>query len=210
MKFTTIICYPTGTGLDHCVRNKEFNTDDLKEFYAYNDSFHKADGTFRSFKLQGRITLKNGERWTIGTNDATQLKKELKPFAAEISKEQVIKTKKGKEHKAVNWTYRFSITQKVRIGQAHERILVDATITLCKHPDKKASDFAQFKRSHIEVYNMRHGSGGEADWDNSFGSYDNLPAIKSGDLVLNGRESKDCPTNALCYARLILPTDLNT
>ena len=81
-------------------------------------------------------------------------------------------------------------TIKVRIGQPSERILVPATVVVCRHPEKKYDDYAKFKESHITTFNLRNGKGGEKDWNETYGKYDKLPVIKSGDLILNGREDK--------------------
>ncbi len=74
--------------------------------------------------------------------------------------------------------------QKVRIGQPYERILIEADIIRCKHPDKKYADFCHFKEGDSSVY-------GEDYWNDLYGNYDNLPVIQNGDLILNGREDKD-------------------
>ncbi len=73
--------------------------------------------------------------------------------------------------------------EKVRIGQPYKRILVRANIVRCKHPDTKYSDFEKYKRGHVDTL-------GKDSWEKLYGNYDNLPSIKSGDLILNGREDK--------------------
>lgn len=108
MDFNIAICYPTDKGLDHIVRDKQFSSNDLQQFIAYNVHLRKRDGSFRAFKLQGRLILKNGENWEIGTLDASNLKRSLKPLADVVDKEQVVQPKKGGARKAVNWTYTFT------------------------------------------------------------------------------------------------------
>lgn len=74
--------------------------------------------------------------------------------------------------------------EKVRIGYPLPRILVNANIVRCKHPNVKYSDFEHYKAGHIFTY-------GEESWNKQYGDYDNLPEIKSGDIILNGREDKN-------------------
>jgi hypothetical protein len=110
--FTVCICRQNNvTPKPDSIRDKTFNRADIKEFFAYNDSLLTKKGNFRRFMLQGTIRLHNGESWHIGTMDTTELKKTLKSFAKEVTKNHVVayrELRRGHaERKAVNWTYTF-------------------------------------------------------------------------------------------------------
>lgn len=69
----------------------------------------------------------------------------------------------------------------VKLGHPYPRISVKANIVRCKHPDIKYSDFERFKKGHVGTFSLE-------SWEEQYGDYDNLPVIKSGDIILNGRE----------------------
>ena len=85
------------------------------------------------------------------------------------------------------------MSEKVKIGLPYPRISVEANIVRCKHPDIKYSDFSHYKAGHIHTL-------GEKSWNDLYDDYDNLPVIKSGDLILNGRNDIN---GGPCVVRLV-------
>lgn len=76
-------------------------------------------------------------------------------------------------------------TRKIRIGQPYKRILVDANIVRCKHPNKSYdNDLAHYKQGHIDTLGLD-------SWNKLYDDFDNLPEIKEGDFILSGRNDKN-------------------
>lgn len=180
-----------------------FNPSTLESFFVENDDFKgRNKSKYIVFRVGDKVTfqdfphLNNGKERTLkGVITALGWTTNyVQPVCG-------IKVKNAKFGTALPYNYELQPvalkkvdeiyeTKNVRIGQPGERILVKANIVLCKHPDKQASDYAKYKEGHIYTFNLTNGKGGEKDWNESYGNYDNLPVIQSGDLIAIGREDK--------------------